>query len=64
MARAYGPNVVHNLRAAVIGTVMWVLATLATASGAVDLSLVDVLLLLAPLVLVPIGGVRSAAPSS
>ena len=55
MGRAYGPGVVADLRGAVIGAVVWVLAALATATGAVDLTLIDVLLLLAPLVVVPVG---------
>ena len=40
---------------ALIGSVAWVSAALATATGAVELTLIDVLLLLAPLVLVPVG---------
>ncbi|MGI8808608.1 MAG: hypothetical protein ACR2KK_12325 [Acidimicrobiales bacterium] len=38
-----------------VGAAVWVLTALATATGAIDLTLVDILLLLAPLVLVPVG---------
>ena len=44
-----------DLRGAVLGSAVWALAALATATGAIDLTLVDVLLLLAPLVVVPVG---------
>ena len=55
MGRAYGPGVVADLRAAVIGSAVWTLTALAAATGAVDLTLIDVLLVLAPLVIVPVG---------
>jgi hypothetical protein len=44
-----------DLRSAAIGAWVWTLVALATATGAVDLTLIDVLLLLAPLVVVPVG---------
>ncbi|CAA9245888.1 MAG: hypothetical protein AVDCRST_MAG10-1955 [uncultured Acidimicrobiales bacterium] len=55
MARAYGPDVLGGRPHVVIGTVVWLITAVVTSSGGVDLSLIDVLLLLAPLVLVPIG---------
>lgn len=55
MARAYGPGVVADLRGAVIGSAIWALTAVAAATGAVELTLIDVLLLLAPLVVVPVG---------
>jgi hypothetical protein len=55
MARAYGPDVVADLRAAGIGSAAWAITALATASGAVELTLIDLLLALAPLVIVPVG---------
>lgn len=55
MARAYGPRVVADLRPAALGASAWALAATATAIGATDLTLIDMLLALAPLVIVPIG---------
>ena len=55
MTRAYGPEVVADLRGAVIGSAVWLLTALAAATGAVELTLIDVLLVLAPLVVVPVG---------
>lgn len=55
MNRAYGPEVAADLRGAGIGSAVWVLVVVATATGAVDLTLIDVLLVLAPLVVVPVG---------
>jgi hypothetical protein len=55
MPRAYGPDVLDKLLHALVGSAVWLMVALATATGAVELSLIDVLLLLAPLVLVPIG---------
>jgi hypothetical protein len=55
MVRAYGPGVVAGLRGAVLGSAVWVLTAVFTATGAVDLTLIDVLLVLAPLVIVPLG---------
>ena len=46
---------VAGLRGAVFGSAVWVVTALAAATGAVDLTLIDVLLLLAPLVIVPAG---------
>ncbi len=46
---------VADLRLAAIGSAVWLAVALATAPGVVDLTLGDVLLLLAPLVLVPVG---------
>jgi len=47
--------VVTGLRGAVIGSVAWVLTALLAATGAEELTLIDVLLVLAPLVVVPVG---------
>jgi hypothetical protein len=55
MGRAYGPGVVSDLRGAVIGSAAWVLTAVLAATGAVELTLIDVLLVLAPLVVVPVG---------
>ena len=55
MARAYGHGVVAGLRGAVIGSAVWVLTAAMAATGAVDLTLIDILLVLAPLVIVPVG---------
>ena len=44
-----------GLRGAVIGTAVWVLTAVFAATAAVELTLIDVLLLLAPLVVVPVG---------
>ena len=46
----------------VIGTAAWLATALVTATGGVDLSLVDVLLLLAPLVVVPLGLIVAGHP--
>lgn len=46
---------VADLRWALIGSAVWVAASIATATGAIELTLVDVLLLLATLVVVPVG---------
>ncbi len=46
---------VADLRGAVIGSAVWALTAVAAATGAVDLTLIDVLLVLAPLVVVPVG---------
>jgi hypothetical protein len=55
MARAYGPGVVTGLRGAVVGSAAWVLIAAGAAAGGLDLTLIDALLLLAPLVIVPVG---------
>ena len=55
MARAYGPGVVAGLRGAVIGSAVWIVTAVVAATGGVELTLIDVLLLLAPLVIVPVG---------
>jgi hypothetical protein len=55
MARAYGPEVAADLRGAGIGSAAWVLTAVVAATGAVELTLIDVLLVLAPLVVVPVG---------
>lgn len=55
MPRAYGPDVFEKLPHALVGSAVWLTVALAAATGVVELSLIDVLLLLAPLVLVPIG---------
>jgi hypothetical protein len=56
--------VVAALRLAAVGSAVWLAAALAAASGAVELTLIDVLLLLAPLVVVPVGlVVAGGAPS-
>jgi len=47
--------VVSDLSHAGAGAAVWLLVALAAGNGAIDLILVDVLLLLAPLVLVPVG---------
>ncbi len=60
MARAYGPEVGDKLPHALAGAAVWLVTALATATGAIDLTLVDLLLLLAPLVVVPIGLVAAA----
>jgi hypothetical protein len=62
MARAYGPGVVADLRAALLGSVVWVMTAVAAATGAVELTLIDVLLVLAPLVIVPVGLVVAGRP--
>lgn len=55
MGRAYGPHVPAGLRTAAVGAAAWTIVALAAATGAVDLTLIDVLLALAPLVVVPVG---------
>ena len=46
---------VAGLRGAVIGSAAWVVTAVVAATGGVGLTLIDVLLLLAPLVIVPVG---------
>jgi hypothetical protein len=47
--------VVTGLRGAVTGSAAWVLTALLAATGALDLTLIDLLLVLGPLVIVPVG---------
>jgi len=54
MAAAYGPVVRRDLPEAVLGAGVWLMTAAAAAAGLGDLSLIEVLLLLAPLVLVPL----------
>jgi len=55
IAAAYGPVVRRDVPEAVLGAGVWSTTTAAAAAGLWSLSLIDVLLLLAPLVLVPLG---------